>query len=188
MLEKESWFITAMDAVSQFRATKEPLKNIVKRLNKQRRLGSKERSKMSEAVFSWSRYEASLEEITELRQQILDGADFGELAREFSEDYGSARLGGSLGWSNPGSFVPQFEAAMGTLEIDEISEPIQTQFGWHILQVTGRRDQNMSERFLEMQAENFLRSRKFYDELPRWRQELRDDAFIVYKEPYDERM
>jgi peptidyl-prolyl cis-trans isomerase SurA len=132
--------------------------------------------------------EASLEEITELRQQVLDGADFGELAREFSEDYGSARLGGSLGWSNPGSFVPQFEAAMGTLEIDEISEPIQTQFGWHILQVTGRRDQNMSERFLEMQAENFLRSRKFYDELPRWRQELRDDAFIVYKEPYDERM
>lgn len=132
--------------------------------------------------------EASLEEINELRQQVLDGADFGELAREYSEDYGSARLGGSLGWSNPGSFVPQFEAAMGNLEIDEISEPIQTQFGWHILQVTGRRDQNMSERFLEMQAENFLRSRKFYDELPRWRQELRDDAFIVYKEPYDERM
>jgi peptidyl-prolyl cis-trans isomerase SurA len=77
---------------------------------------------------------------------------------------------------------------MNSLEIGELSEPFLSQFGWHILEVTGRRDQNMSERYLEMQAENFIRSRKFYDELPRWRQELRDEAYISYKAPYDELM
>jgi len=126
------------------------------------------------------------------REQLLDitkrykgGEDFAALAKEFSEDYGSARKGGDLGWSNPGMFVPQFEQTMNSLKIGELSEPFRSQFGWHILEVTGRRDQNMSQKFLENQAENFLRSRKFYDELPRWRQELRDEAYIEIKAPYN---
>ena len=132
--------------------------------------------------------EQAREQLVEVRNRILAGEDFGELAAEFSEDHGSARREGSLGWSMPGSFVPQFEATMNSLEVGELSEPFLSQFGWHILEVTGRRDQNMSERYLEMQAENFIRSRKFYDELPRWRQELRDEAYISYKAPYDELM
>ncbi|WP_298635622.1 peptidylprolyl isomerase [uncultured Umboniibacter sp.] len=132
--------------------------------------------------------EQAREQILAVRERILAGEDFGELAAEFSEDHGSARRAGSLGWSMPGSFVPQFESTMNSAEIGEVSEPFLSQFGWHILEVTGRRDQNMSERYLEMQAENFIRSRKFYDELPRWRRELRDEAYISYKAPYDELM
>ncbi len=131
--------------------------------------------------------EEARELLIEVSERYVSGEEsFEDLAKEYSEDYGSARKGGSLGWSNPGSFVPQFEQTMNTLDVGEISDPVRSQFGWHVIEVTGRRDQNMSERYLEMQAENFLRSRKFYDELPRWRQELRDDAFIEVKAPYNE--
>ncbi len=125
--------------------------------------------------------EAALEKIKGLRQQILDGADFAELAKEHSDDIGSKMSGGSLGWSNPGTFVPEFEATVDSIETGVLSEPILTQFGWHILEVLDRREEDLSERVIRNRAYNLLVSRRYEDEVQVWLQELRDDAFIEIK-------
>lgn len=129
--------------------------------------------------------EQSQKLLEELRKRIEAGEDFSAIAKEYSEDYGSGAQGGDLGWSMPGTFVPAFEKTMNNTKVGEISEPFRSQFGWHILEVTGRRDQDMSDKYREMMAQNFLKSRKFQDELPRWRQELKDEAYISFKPPYD---
>lgn len=116
-----------------------------------------------------------------LRERASAGEDFGQLAREFSDDTGSALKGGDLGWALPGQFVPEFEAVMNAIAPKTISEPFKTQFGWHILQVTGRRDQDFSTEIRRNQARSFLRQRKFEEELPIWLQEIRDEAFIEIK-------
>ncbi|MGI1680171.1 MAG: peptidylprolyl isomerase [Cellvibrionaceae bacterium] len=119
--------------------------------------------------------------LLEVRTNILNGADFGEMAKEHSKDPGSMLAGGDLGWSTPGMFVPQFEKVMGATKIGEISFPFQTQHGWHILQVEERRKEDMSDRVIKNQAFNLLRSRRFEEELPIWLQEIRDDAFVDIK-------
>lgn len=121
------------------------------------------------------------EKIQDIRARILNGEDFGELAKEFTEDIGSKMSGGDVGWSNPGTFVPQFEAMVQSIELNTVSEPILTQFGWHILEVTGRRDEDLSEEMIRGKAYNLLVSRRFEDEVQVWLQELRDDAFIELK-------
>ena len=125
--------------------------------------------------------EATVGQLDELRQRVLDGEDFAALAKEFSEDPGSALNGGELGWSTPGMFVPEFEQVMGSSVINAISEPFQSQFGWHILQVTERRQQDFSNEIMENRAENMLRQRKYEEELQVWQQEIRDEAFIEIK-------
>jgi peptidyl-prolyl cis-trans isomerase SurA len=119
--------------------------------------------------------------LANIRQQILDGADFAELAKEHSEDIGSALQGGDLGWANPGQFVPEFEKRTQNLPIGEISEPFQSQFGWHILQVQERREQDMTDEIIRHKARNMLMSRRFEDELQIWQRELRDEAYVVIK-------
>lgn len=119
--------------------------------------------------------------LLDMRTRILNGEDFAGLARQFSEDSGSALNGGSVGWSVPGQFVPQFEQAIEEAEINAVSEPFRTQFGWHLLQVTERRHQDFSEEIMRNQAQNVLRQRKFEEELPIWLQEIRDEAFIDIK-------
>lgn len=121
------------------------------------------------------------EKIQGIRARILNGEDFGKLAKEFTEDIGSKMSGGDVGWSNPGTFVPQFEAMVQSIELNTVSEPILTQFGWHILEVTGRRDEDLSEEMIRGKAYNLLVSRRFEDEVQVWLQELRDDAFIELK-------
>lgn len=121
------------------------------------------------------------QKLLDIRTQILEGADFGEMAKEHSKDPGSMLAGGDLGWSTPGMFVPQFEQVMGATDIGEISFPFQTQHGWHILQVEDRRKEDMSERVIKNQAFNLLRSRRFEEELPIWLQEIRDDAYVDIK-------
>jgi peptidyl-prolyl cis-trans isomerase SurA len=79
-------------------------------------------------------------------------------------------------------FVPEFEQTMDTIVINDISAPFETQFGWHILQVTERRQQDFSEEILKNRAENMLRQRKYEEELQVWLQEIRDEAFIEIKE------
>lgn len=116
-----------------------------------------------------------------LRQQVLDGADFAALAREHSEDLGSALQGGDLGWANPGQFVPEFEEAMGQLGVNELSLPFRSQFGWHLMQVLERRQQDMSDTMKKNQAANLLRSRRFEEELQVWLQEIRDEAYVELK-------
>ncbi len=119
--------------------------------------------------------------LLDLRERIAAGEDFADLARQFSEDSGSALNGGSVGWSVPGQFVPQFEQAIQEAQINVIGEPFRTQFGWHLLQVTERRHQDFSTEIMRNQAQNVLRQRKFEEELPIWLQEIRDEAFIDIK-------
>tara|TARA_R110002124_G_scaffold148451_1_gene313957 strand:+ start:2176 stop:3489 length:1314 start_codon:yes stop_codon:yes gene_type:complete len=116
-----------------------------------------------------------------MRADILNGADFGELAKKHSEDIGTALGGGDLGWSLPGQFVPEFEQIMGSIDTMAISEPFRTQFGWHILQVTERRRQDFSDEIKRRQAENIIRRRKFDEEQQIWLREIRDEAFVDIK-------
>jgi len=121
-------------------------------------------------------------QLTELRERIKAGEDFALLTKEFSEDPGSALNGGELGWSTPGMFVPEFEQTMGSIELNEVSAPFLSQFGWHILQVTERRNQDFSENITRNRAQNLLRQRKYEEELQVWLQEIRDEAFVEIKE------
>lgn len=125
--------------------------------------------------------QAAEQKLKEIRQQLLDGASFTELAREHSEDIGSMLQGGDLGWSSPGQMVPAFEAAMAETEEGEISEPFKSRFGWHILQVEERREKDMSDMVLRNQAANMLRSRRFDEELQTWLAEIREEAYIEDK-------
>ncbi|UTA48605.1 peptidylprolyl isomerase [Simiduia sp. 21SJ11W-1] len=123
----------------------------------------------------------AFDKLTELREKILAGADFAELAKEHSEDLGSALQGGDLGWANPGQFVPAFEETMAQLKPGEMSQPFRSQFGWHLMQVLERRQQDMSDTMIKNQAANLLRSRRFEEELQVWLQEIRDEAYVELK-------
>lgn len=117
----------------------------------------------------------------ELRQRIIDGEDFSELAREFSEDIGSALEGGDLGWSSPGQLVGEFQSVMDQAEINDVSEPFTSQFGWHILQVLERREKDVTDDIRRNIARNYLHKRKFDDELETWLQKIRDEAYVDFK-------
>jgi peptidyl-prolyl cis-trans isomerase SurA len=119
--------------------------------------------------------------LNKLRASILAGADFAKLARDNSEDIGSMLNGGDLGWSSPGMFVPEFEAAIVEATVGQISDPFKSQFGWHILQVTERRQEDMTKEVLQRKAANILTSRRFEDELQLWLMELKEDSFIDIK-------
>ena len=124
----------------------------------------------------------TIEQLKTLTDRIIEGEDFAALAKEFSEDPGSGLSGGELGWSTPGMFVPEFEEIMNTIAVGDISSPFSSQFGWHILQVTERREQDFSQDILRNRAQNMLRQRKYDEELQVWLQEIKDEAFIEIKE------
>lgn len=110
--------------------------------------------------------------------RIADGDDFAALAKANSDDTGSALNGGELGWVTPGLLVPPFEKAMSELEINEISEPVQTQFGWHIIQVLGRRTKDNKEQQERNQVRDEIRKRKIEEETELWLRRLRDEAYV----------
>lgn len=114
----------------------------------------------------------------QLRDRIIDGDDFASLARSNSDDKGSALKGGDLGWVGSGVLVPRFEDTMKQLTINEISEPIQTQFGWHIIQVLGREDKDNSAEFQKEKVREEIRKRKIEEETELWLRRLRDEAFV----------
>lgn len=116
-----------------------------------------------------------------LRERALEGEDFAELAKQYSEDMGSALQGGDLGWANPGQFVPEFEQTMAKLQPGEYSQPFKTQFGWHVMQVLDRRQQDVSAARFQNQAQNAIHQRKYEEELQSWLLKIRDEAFIEYK-------
>ena len=116
-----------------------------------------------------------------LRQRILDGEAFEALAKEFSDDIGSAQEGGELGWTSPGQMVPEFEAAMGETPVGEMSEAIRSEFGWHVLEVTGRREQNIAEDMRRRQVMNYLHDQKYEEELEAWLRKIREEAFVYIK-------
>jgi len=119
--------------------------------------------------------------VIDLKARIEAGEDFGELAKEFSEDIGSGQEGGDLGWTMKGQMVPEFDRAMADTEIGSISDPVHSQFGWHILEVTGRRDQDMTELAMRNKANEYLHSRKYQEELDAWLRKIRDEAFVDIK-------
>jgi peptidyl-prolyl cis-trans isomerase SurA len=116
--------------------------------------------------------------LTTLRDRVLKGEDFSVLASSTSEDSASAVNGGDLDWMAPGSFVPEFEAEMGRLKDNEISEPFRTQFGWHIVQVLGRRQFDTTEENERQRAYMQLRESKADEETELWLRRLRDEAFV----------
>ncbi|WP_227662788.1 peptidylprolyl isomerase [Marinobacter daqiaonensis] len=119
--------------------------------------------------------------INELYQRLQQGSDFAELAREFSDDPGSASEGGSLGWVSPGQMVPAFEEAMMNAGVGETTRPFRSRFGWHILEVQDRRRQDISEQVRESEAQQALYRRKYETELQNWLQEIRDEAYVEIK-------
>jgi len=125
--------------------------------------------------------EQARELVLSLRARVQAGEDFADLAREYSEDIGSAQEGGELGWTNPGQMVPEFEKAMQATAVGDISEPVRTTFGWHILEVEGRRDQDMTSEAIRTKATNYLHNRKYQEELDAWLQQIRDEAFVDIK-------
>ena len=112
-----------------------------------------------------------------IKERLDNGGKFEALARQFSED-GSANSGGDLNWVNPGDTVPQFEKAMNELKIGEISAPVQSPFGWHIIQVLERRQQDMSKEAARLKARQEIRARKSEEAYQDWIREMRDRAFV----------
>jgi peptidyl-prolyl cis-trans isomerase SurA len=113
-----------------------------------------------------------------LKARIADGDDFAALARAHSDDKGSAINGGSLDWVTPGALVPEFEKTMNELAVNEISAPVQSQFGWHLIQVLGRKQQDNSDEFKKEQIKETLRKRKIEEETELWLRRLRDEAYV----------
>ncbi|WP_436914997.1 peptidylprolyl isomerase [Acinetobacter gandensis] len=121
--------------------------------------------------------------IDSLYTRLQKGEDFAVIASTFSNDPGSAANGGSLGWVSPGVMVPEFEAKMKETPKGEISKPFQSQFGWHILQVTDTRQQDMTQEVQERMARQLLGERQFDTELDSWLREIRNNAFVDIKDP-----
>lgn len=113
-----------------------------------------------------------------LKDRIENGEDFGVLARAYSDDKGSAIKGGELGWVRPGALVPAFEEAMNRLEPNRLSEPVQTQFGWHLIQVLERQQSNDSDEFRRNQAREEIFKRKVEEETELWLRRIRDEAYV----------
>lgn len=126
--------------------------------------------------------EVAIKRLAEMRRQIERGARFDELARRHSED-GSAQQGGDLGWTGPGSFVPEFEEAMNRLPLGGLSEPVVSRFGVHLIQVVERRDVAVDAKQLREQARNVLREQKFDEAYSEWIRDLRSKAYIEMREP-----
>lgn len=120
-------------------------------------------------------------EIDSLYQKLQQGVPFDELAKQFSDDSGSGSLGGDLGWVQPGQMVPEFEEVMFTTDKGQFSAPFESRFGWHILKVDDRRQQDMGEEMKTNQARATIRQRKFNEELQNWLREIRSQAYIEIK-------
>lgn len=120
--------------------------------------------------------------LEQLRLRLLNGEDFADLARAHSDDTGSAIDGGSLGWVSPGVMVPEFEEQMNALAPGELSTVFQSRFGWHLMKVFDRREQNMAEEYKRSQAREQIRQRKIEEELESWLRGMRDEAYVEYRE------
>ena len=123
--------------------------------------------------------ETAKQRLDEALAKIRDGEDFGEQAKLLSDDPGSANLGGDLGWTSPGTFVPEFDAVVDNAEIGVVSEPFRSQFGWHIVEVLDRRVYDNTEDLKERNCDLRIRNSKMSEESQLWMQRMRDEAFVV---------
>ncbi len=111
-------------------------------------------------------------------ERIRGGEEFGELAKLMSDDPGSANSGGDMGWTSPGTFVPEFEQIVNDAEIGELSDPFRSRFGWHIVEVLDRRTYDNTEDLKESNCDLRIRNSKMEEETQQWMQRIRDEAFV----------
>ena len=121
------------------------------------------------------------QKLAQIRDRVLKGESFEAVASVTSEDPGSAASGGDLGWAGPGSFVPEFEKQLDALAENEISPPFRTQFGWHIVQLLGRRTYDATEDMTRNRCVSQLREARADEETEIWLRRLRDEAFVEYR-------
>ncbi|OQW90921.1 MAG: hypothetical protein BWK79_18340 [Beggiatoa sp. IS2] len=133
--------------------------------------------KTSESISDFeAEYDLSL-----LKTRIEGGEDFGALAQAHSDDKGSASEGGLLGWIGPGDLVPEFEEVIARLQMDKVSEPFKSRYGWHIIQVLESRQQDNTKNAQRNKAMRQIRQRKVEEELQEWLKQLRDEAYVEYR-------
>jgi len=120
----------------------------------------------------------AMEEIREVHKKLVDGEDFGDLAKENSDDVSSANLGGDMGWFPPGTFGERWEQTLATMQDGDISEPFQTENGWHIVERLGMREKDVTEESMRNTARNNLKQQKMDTEIERFLQQMRDEAFV----------
>jgi len=118
--------------------------------------------------------------LIQVKERLDNGGNFAELARQYSED-GSAPKGGDLGWVSPGATVPEFERAMDALKPGQISIPIHSPFGWHLIEVLERRQEDVSKERQRLTARQELRARKVDEGYESWLRQLRDQAYVEYR-------
>src|SRR5271170_930629 len=121
------------------------------------------------------------QKLSKLRDRILKGEDFAGLASTNSTDPGSAPDGGDLGWTGPGTFVPEFDKAIADLKVNEISEPFKSRYGWHIVQMLGTRTYDSTDDVRRQRAFAAIRESKADEETELWLRRLRDEAFVEIK-------
>lgn len=121
-----------------------------------------------------------IDKLNSLRDRLLQGEDFATLAQSNSVDHVSASQGGSIGWMSQGETVPAFEEVMNQMKQNEISQPFKSQFGWHILEVTGQREIESPETIQESTIKKQLRKRKTEEAVELWQKRLRDEAYIKF--------
>ena len=121
------------------------------------------------------------QKLVQIRERVLKGESFEAIASVTSEDPGSAAQGGDLGWSGPGSFVPEFERQIDALQDNQVSEPFKSQYGWHIVQLLGRRTYDASSDMTRNRCVSQLREARADEETEIWLRRLRDEAFVEYR-------
>ncbi len=125
--------------------------------------------------------EEALDIITNIHERLQNGEDFGELAKQFSDDSSSANLGGDMGWFQSDAFGGRVRQVVDSLQDGELSQPFQTAAGWHLIQRLGTREQDRTEDILRAQAREAILNRKAEEELRLWERQIRDEAYIEYR-------
>jgi peptidyl-prolyl cis-trans isomerase SurA len=121
------------------------------------------------------------QKLAQIRTRVLNGESFEAIASVTSEDPGSAAAGGDLGWTGRGTFVPEFEKQLDALDVDQMSEPFRSQYGWHLVQLLGRRTYDASEDVTRNRCVAQLREARADEETEIWLRRLRDEAFVEYR-------
>ena len=116
--------------------------------------------------------------LADIRKQIKNGASFADMAKRYSDDPGSASQGGELGWVTPDQLVPAFAAAMNQLKVDQLSQPVKSQFGWHLIEVQARRKKDTTAQYERSHIQNLIGQRKYEEAIVNWINELRAQAYI----------
>jgi peptidyl-prolyl cis-trans isomerase SurA len=129
--------------------------------------------------------EEARKRLLEFRSRILAGEDFARLAKLYSVDYASGSSGGDIGWMDPGATVKEYETAANQLKEGELSQPIRSQFGWHLIEVTGRREVDETEQNKRNKIYSQLLEQKQREVFDLWKRRLRDEAYVVFPEKPD---